>query len=52
MPKCTNAFGGRALPGPAGRAYALPQIPQRQWGGLTSNGREEMGRRKVAEVYF
>jgi len=34
-----NAFGGRALAGPAGGAYKLPRLPSRD-GAATSNGRE------------
>ena len=37
-----NAFGDRALPGPAGGAYKLPRLPSRN-GAATSNGRELAG---------
>jgi len=38
-------------PDPLGELMRYPRSPSGN-GGLTSNGREEMGRRKVAEVYF
>jgi len=40
MPKMhQNAFGGRALPGPAGEANKLRRLPSRN-GAATSKGRE------------
>jgi len=42
-----NAFGGRAPPGPAGEARALPKPPSRNWGRLpTSKGEEREGNGK------
>ena len=47
MPKIhQNTSGGRSTPGPAGGAYALPQISQPQWA-HTSKGRGK-GRRSVS----
>ena len=63
MPKMhQNTFGGRALPGPAGGAEALPQIPSHNEGptskgkrgrkageGRTRKGREGKGERGEGE---
>ena len=38
-----NAFGGRALPGPAGGAIALPQTASPYTGGMDENGRKGLG---------
>ena len=35
-----NAFGGRALPGPAGGAYTPPQTPYLDVKGPTSKGKQ------------
>jgi len=47
-----NAFGGRALPGPAGEASALPRPSSRNWGRVPTSkrkGREwEKGRKGMA----
>jgi len=42
-----NSFGGRALPGPAGGAIALPQAPSRCKGKWRGN--ERVGNRKREE---
>jgi len=39
-----NAFGGRALPGPAGRAYSSPPDPLAGLG-VEARGRERRGNR-------
>jgi len=39
-----NTFDGRAPPGPAGGAYALPQTPSRNEGPTSKGGRVNRGR--------
>jgi len=38
-----NAFGGRAPPGPAGEAIALPRLPSRYKGRGGREGKERVG---------